>query len=361
MAAPIVDRSATAPTRLVEMGERRIVAEMLEPRYREVPSFGDDCAALGLDRVITTDSCGSALVADLGEPDPVHTGWLLATINLSDLAAAGAEPEGLVVNYTLPPDTPVETLKRIMDGVDACAGSHGTLVLGGDIGEGREMRLSATAVGVRARADGVLSTLGRRGAAAGDRLLLVGSPGWLWGAAMIHHELATVSPADREKVFDHACRPTAQLRAGQLLAGAGLARSATDVSDGLYASVRSLCRANGLGALVDTDLELDDTLRRVCEQAGVHPFQLGQTWGDWCLLVAVHADEVDAARDLLHSDGIAAQDIGGFTADTGAVRLNDGSAEPPAWDGIDQERFSSTSWRGEGITGALDRMRALSR
>jgi thiamine-monophosphate kinase len=362
MTAPTAQPPSAAPAvRLVEMGERRIVAEMLEPRYRAVPSFGDDCAALGLDRVITTDSCGTALVAGLGEEDPVHTGWLLATINLSDLAAAGAEPEGLVVNYTLRPDTPVDTLRRIMDGVDACAESHGTRVLGGDIGEGREMRLSATAVGLRPQAHGEVSRLGRRGAAAGDRLLLVGSPGWLWGAALIHHGFAQVPAADRATVFDHACRPTAQLRAGQLLARAGLARSATDISDGLYASVRSLCRANGLGALVDPGLELDDILRRVCEQAEVHPFQLGQTWGDWCLLVAVHPDRADDAQDLLLRDGIAVQDIGAFTAEPGSVRIDDGSAEPPAWDGIDQERFSSTSWRGDGIAGALQRMRQLSR
>jgi thiamine-monophosphate kinase len=354
MAAP----TAHSPHRasLVDLGERRIVSELLEPRYRSDPAFGDDCAELGLDRVITTDSCGTALVADLGAPDPVFTGWLLATINLSDLAAAGAAPEGLVVNYTLRSDMPVETLRRIMDGVDECAASHGTRVLGGDIGEGREMRLSATAVGVRARFDGEVSRLGRRGAVAGDRLLLVGSPGWLWGAALVHHGFATVSDVDRAAILDRACRPTAQLRAGQLLAGHGLARSAMDVSDGLYASVRGLCRANGLGAVVDTAMELDPLLGEVCDRAGVHPFQLAQTWGDWCLLVAVRADQVDDAVDLLLNDGIAAQDIGAFTTAPG-VRLTDGSV----WDGIDQERFSSTSWRGEGIEGALRRMVALSR
>jgi thiamine-monophosphate kinase len=364
MTAPTAEPAPPVPTgvRLSELGERRIIAEMLEPRYRTVPSFGDDCALLGRDRVITTDSCGAALVCSLGEPDPVHTGWLLGTINLSDLAAAGARPEGLVVNYTLPPETPAHTLNRIMDGVDACAAAHGTRVLGGDIGEGREMRLSATAVGVCAHdgPDGAVRRLSRRGAAAGDRLLLVGSPGYLWAAALVFHGFAEVTAEERREVLDRACRPRAQLVAGELLARHELARSATDVSDGLYAGIRSLCRANGLGALVRTDVRLDPVLERVCERAGVHPFHLAQTWGDWCLLVAVRPDDVERTRGLLAAAGAGAREIGELTADADRVLLADGSTEPAEWDGIDQERFSSTSWRGAGITGALHRMRELS-
>jgi thiamine-monophosphate kinase len=334
---------------------------MLEPRYRSVPSFGDDCAPLGRHRVITTDSCGTALVCSLGETDPVHTGWLLATINLSDLAAAGAQPEGLVVNYTLPPETPAHTLSRIMDGVDRCAAFHGTRVLGGDIGEGCELRLSATAVGICSHtgSDGVVSRLSRRGARAGDRLLLVGSPGYLWGTALLFHGFADLTEAERQSVIDRACRPTAQLTAGGLLATHGLASSATDVSDGLYASVRNLCRINRLGALIDTNLRLDAVLQKVCQQADVHPFQLAQTWGDWCLLVAVHPVDIDAATSLLAGADIEAQDIGALTSATDDIRLNDGSIEPPEWNGVDQERFSLSSWRGHGIRLALDRMREL--
>lgn len=249
-----------------------------------------------------------------------------------------------------------------MDGVDACADFHGTRVLGGDIGEGREMRLSATAVGVCSRTgpDGAVSRLSRRGARPGDRLLLVGSPGYLWAAALLFHGFAEATDEERREVLARACRPKAQLRAGGLLATHRLARSATDVSDGLYAGIRSLCRANGLGALIGTGIRLDTVLGRVCERAGVHPFQLGQTWGDWCLLVAVRPDDVEVTRTLLAQVDTDAQDIGVLTAATGQVLLDDGGAEPAEWDGIDQERFSSTSWRGDGVRGALDRMRELS-
>ncbi len=352
-----------AEPRLGDLGEHRIYAELLEPRYRAVPSFGDDCATFADDRVITTDTCSTALVASLGVNDPVYTGWLLAAMNLSDLAAAGAEPDGLVVNYTLPRDTPVATLDRIMEGVDACCRAHGTRVIGGDIGEGGEVRLSATAVGhcpKRPTPDGPVRTrLGRRGAQPGDHLLLIGSPGYLWGAALLHHNYAQVPDEEREEVFARACAPMAQVAAGRALAGAGLARAGTDVSDGLYASVRNLCQVNELGARLSADLRLDDVLMRICTQAGVDPFELGQMWGDWCLLVAVHEADLAAAMQLVTGVGVAVRDVGVFTPAAGELQIHDGTGVYSQWHGVDQERFAGTSWRG-GVVGELERMRRRS-
>ena len=240
MTVPIADPPATI--RLDQMGERRIVRELIEPRYRTVPSFGDDCAVLGRDQVITTDSAARAGAAGMGMDDPAHTGWLLATINLSDLAAAGAEPEGLVAaTAPLPPDTPVHTLKRIMDGVDACATEHGTRVLGGDIGEGRELRLSATAVG---RCPRRLTAHGPAGGSAARR-----AAGDTWcssgrrvpvGRGAAAHGFATLPTRT-------ASRSTPGLRRGpsyarRVLAAKGVARAAIDVSDGLFARSAACAR-----------------------------------------------------------------------------------------------------------------------
>ena len=161
--------------------------------------------------------------------DPVHTGWLLATINLSDLAAAGAVAEGLVVNYTLPPATPrCAPCAGSWTGWTRARGQHGTQVLGGDIGEGHERRLLGHRLSAAAPrrfhppAHGSVSTrLSRRGARAGDRLVLIGSPGYLWAAALLHHGFATVDDADREAVYARAAEPRAQLAAGRLLAVPG--------------------------------------------------------------------------------------------------------------------------------------------
>ena len=111
---------------LGDLGERRIIAELLAPRYAHGGGrFGDDCASLSLTDiphghlVMTTDPCPPPMAAQLGFNDPYYRGWLLATINLSDLAAAGAEPLGLLTSLQLPASTTIADFERLLDGIDA--------------------------------------------------------------------------------------------------------------------------------------------------------------------------------------------------------------------------------------------------
>lgn len=333
--------SGTTEQRLGDLGERGIQERVLRPRYRGTEGFGDDSALLGSvttpsELVATTDSCPTPVVNLLRAPDLFHAGWLLATINLSDLAAAGAEPLGLVVNYTLPKATTVREFERLLDGVDACCAAHGTKVAGGDIRDGEVVQLTATAIGRCVPG----SRLRRTGARAGDRLLLAGSPGYLWAAALLETGQVALPQPARERIWERACRPEAQLKAGQLLATTGLARAAMDVSDGLYATVRTLCEANGLGAAMTGEFTLDEPVAEVAAQAGLRPFDLAQTWGDWGLVIAVRAEDVRLVKKTLREEGVAAQEIGTFTADGQLTSRTD------PWRGIAQERFSPTSWHG---------------
>ncbi|HEX5403049.1 MAG TPA: thiamine-phosphate kinase [Pseudonocardiaceae bacterium] len=330
---------------LGDLGERKILTDVLQPRYRDTVGFGDDCAVLGTpgsggELVATTDTCPTPLLSLLGHRDMFDTGWLLATINLSDLAAAGAVPFGLVTNYTLPRSTPVAEFERMLDGVDACAAAHGTNVVGGDLRDGETTQLSATAIGQCAPG----RRLGRSGAAAGDRLLLVGSPGYLWAAALVAGHQATLPAADAAVVLDRARRPMAQLAAGRLLAESGLAHAAMDVSDGLFATVRTLCETNAVGARMVTDVRLDPVLASVCDQSGVSRFDLAATWGDWCLLVAVGAADVTAVTAKLATESIPARVVGTLFDGEG-IALDGGGP----WHGVAQERFSPRSWHGADL------------
>jgi thiamine-monophosphate kinase len=337
--------SGTTERRLGELGERGIQEHVLRPRYDGTEGFGDDSALLATvktpsELVATTDSCPTPLVNLLDEPDLYHAGWLLATINLSDLAAAGAEPLGLVVNYTLPKTTTVRAFERLLDGVDDCCAAHGTKVAGGDIRDGDVVQLTATAVGRCTPG----SRLRRTGARVGDCLLLVGSPGYLWAAALLKAGRATLPQPVRDEIWRRACRPMAQLKAGQLLATTGLARAAMDVSDGLFATVRTLCEMNGLGAAVTGEFNLDAPVAEVCAQAGLRPFDLAQAWGDWGLVVAVRAEDVRLVTKTFRQEGVAVQEFGTFTSDR---ELTTGTAP---WQGIAQERFSASSWHGGDLS-----------
>ncbi|MFJ7215122.1 thiamine-monophosphate kinase [Amycolatopsis sp. NPDC098790] len=336
--------SGTSET-LGDLGERGIQEHVLRPRYGGTDGFGDDSALLGAvtarsELVATTDSCPAPVVNLLREPDLYHAGWLLATINLSDLAAAGAEPLGLLVNYTLPKTTTVEEFRRLLDGVDDCCAAHGTKVAGGDIRDGA-VQLTATAVGRCVPG----SRFRRSGAKAGDRLLLVGSPGYLWAAALLETGRATLPAKAREEIWDRACRPMAQLKAGQALAKTGHVRTAMDVSDGLFATVRTLCEANGLGAEVTGEYDLDGPVADVAAQCGIRPFDLAETWGDWGLVVV--AEDAGQVRKTLDEEGLPVQEIGTLTTDTAITK---GTAP---WRGIAQERFSASSWHGGELSALL--------
>jgi len=337
--------TASDELRLTDLGEREIFAQLLRPRYGDTPGFGDDCAVLprvrfdGGELVATTDNCPAPLVDRLGEQDPFHTGWLLVTVNLSDLAAAGATPLGLVVNYTLPRQTTVRDFRRLLDGVDACAAHHHTAVVGGDLRDGDTLQLSATAIGQCAPN----RRLGRRGGVAGDRLLLVGSPGYLWAYALLVHGQARLSTAETAAVRHRAHHPTAQLSAGRLLAESGIARAAMDVSDGLYTTVRTICETNQLGASIHTDLRLDSVLTKVCEQSGVRPFDLAQTWGDWGLVAVVRERDVETIVGKLAADSIAAQEIGTLVTPADGLTLESAGDHVP-WRGTEHERFTAMSW-----------------
>jgi thiamine-monophosphate kinase len=279
----------------------------------------------------------------LGDKDLYYAGWLLSVINLSDLAAAGAVPLGLVMNYTLPRSTTIAQFERLLDGVDDCAHEHGTKVVGGDLRDGESLQLSGTAVGqcVRDR------RLGRTPASAGDCLLLVGSPGYLWSAALVAGNRATLAAPDAARVRERARKPVAQLAAGRLLVEAGFARAAMDVSDGLFATVRTLCEANGLGVRMTSNVHLDPIVASVCEQAGVRPFDLAATWGDWCLVVVVREHDVASAIGKLAAESIMAQRIGTLV-DRGGITLVDEDKQAE-WLGVAQERFSDRSWHGRDL------------
>ena len=342
---------------LADYGERRLVAEVLRNRYDKSGQFGDDCAVLPggpsaqYEIVATTDPCPEPLVASLGFRDLYYRGWLLATINFSDLAAAGAEPLGLLVSYLLPPDLTVDELRSLLDGVDECCIWHGSQVVGGNIGNSRSVQLTGTAIG-RCQPGRRLS---RRGAQQGDRMLLVGSPGYLWSAVLLCHGRAQLPDTEREEVLNRALRPVAQMAAGRALAEAGLAHAAVDVSDGLYASVEALCVASHVGAVVEPDrCALEALPSEICRQAGVEPFALAQLWGDWPLVVAVDPGKAAQAIDHLAGIGVSAQDIGYFVVGQKSyLRRED---ELHEWVGADAERFTDSSWDTSKLPGYLHRL-----
>lgn len=190
--------------------------------------LADDCAVLELGGealVLTHDMLVEGLHFLPGQ-DPADVAWKLVATNLSDLAAKGAEPLGVLLGYQLGADD-----VRFLLGLGEVLEHYGVPLLGGDtVGRAGPQVLGLTALG-RATHRPVPS---RSGARAGDSLYLTGPV----GAAMIGLEALRSGIGDSTAYL----RPSALLAQGRTLAPQVTAMM--DVSDGLLLDASRMARAS---------------------------------------------------------------------------------------------------------------------
>ncbi len=197
----------------------------------------DDTAVIefgGEALVLTHDTLAEG-VHFLPGQDPADIAWKLVATNLSDLAAKGAEPIGVLLGYMLGADD-----ARFVAGLREVLAHYDTPLLGGDTvaGSGPQV-LGLTALG-RATHRPVPS---RAGARPGDALYLTGPV----GAAMLGFEALKAGTGDGLAYR----RPAALLAEGQALAPHVSAMM--DVSDGLLLDAARMARASGLTLAIDSE------------------------------------------------------------------------------------------------------------
>jgi thiamine-monophosphate kinase len=229
-----------------------------------------------------------------------EVGWRATSAALSDLAAEGAEPVGLLCAVTMPSGAGEPELLELMSGVGAAAGFARAPVLGGDLSTGPVWSLAITVVG-RTRAP-----ITRVGAQPGDRLWVTGALGGARAALEAWRRSEEPSSEARER-FAH---PEPRLAAGRWLVRHG-AHAMIDLSDGLGGDARHLAAASGV--LVEIDLETLPIAAGVAAEAerlGISPGEFAAESGeDYELLVALPS-RFDGADAFVQECGIGLTRIG---------------------------------------------------
>ena len=174
-------------------------------------------------------------------------GWKCAAQNLSDINAMGARATALVVSLTLPPETPVEWVEALADGLtDAIQqlGATGCGVVGGDLGAGSAIVVTAAVTGTLEGRAPVL----RSGAKPGDVVALAGTVGQAAaGLALLEAGIPLDGLAEDDLALIAAqCRPEPPLAAGPDAARAG-AHAMLDISDGLIRDAGRIAAASSVG------------------------------------------------------------------------------------------------------------------
>jgi thiamine-monophosphate kinase len=252
----------------VNVSEFDLIAMLRErcavPRADVRVGIGDDGAVLRVPRGRQLVVAMDTLVAGVHFPHdtaPADIAWKALAVNLSDLAAMGAEPAWATLALTLP-----RAQRRWLDefarGFAQLARAHRVALVGGDTTRG--------ALTITVQAHGLVSprgTLLRGAARVGDAIYVSGSLGdAAAGLAIAQGRMRGVARAVAKTLCARLDRPTPRVALGAALHG--IAHAAIDVSDGLCADLAHVLDASRVGAAIDASaLPSSSALRRAVPDA----------------------------------------------------------------------------------------------
>lgn len=234
-------------------GEFSLIARYFDrvrsARFDVETGIGDDCALLNIPEkqtlAISTDTLVSG-IHFLPDIDPADLAYKALAVNVSDLAAMGADPAWLTLALTLP-SVDERWLEAFSDSLFEQLDYYDMQLIGGDTTKGP---LSMT-LGIHGYVP-VGRALKRSGAKPGDWIYVTGTPGdSAAGLAILQNRLRVSDETDNAYLVKRHLRPTPRVLQGQALRD--LASSAIDLSDGLVSDLGHILKASECGARIDLD------------------------------------------------------------------------------------------------------------
>jgi len=203
----------------------------------------DDCAVIDAGErylVATTDMLHRK--ADFPDiMNPWQMGWMAVAVNLSDIAAMGAQPAGVLIAAGLPQEADLYFIDELFSGLGDCAAYYGTRIIGGDTDSHEELTITGTALGFVKKE----LVLRRRGARPGDLLCTTGSLGGAGGGLWAWQQGRLDSP-----FIEKLLEPEPRLAEGRALAQSRAVTAMMDNSDGLALSLSDLADVSRVGFMV---------------------------------------------------------------------------------------------------------------
>jgi len=304
------------------LGEFDLIAKYFTREVKRAAlGVGDDCALFSPTPGMQLATSSDMLVEGrhfLSTVSPERLGHKALAVNLSDLAACGAEPIAFTLALALP-RVDESFLEGFSRGMFALADEHGCELIGGDTTQG-PLNICITVFG-EVPPDAVLL---RSGARTGDDLYVSGTV----GDARLALEVIRGSVALDGRAFEQvrAAMEQPRPRVALGLALRGVASSAIDVSDGLLGDLSHILGRSGVGASVEVDAvprsavlcEQSVTLQRTCTLAG---------GDDYELIFTAPADRAAQVITAARHAGVPVTRIGRIEA-TAGLRLIDQRGHP---------------------------------
>jgi thiamine-monophosphate kinase len=361
------------PPCLAEVGEFGLIERIAELVSRTAAGvgpeaghvalgIGDDAALLEVppERVLvaTVDTLVEEVHFRRAWTGPEDLGWKSLAVNVSDVAAMGAEPLAAFLSLALSAETEVAWVEAFTRGFEDCAQEYGCALAGGDtVRSPQVLTITVTLLGTVERGRALL----RSGAQVGDAVCVTGTLGdSAAGLALLQSgvqafrrsgvqagrgETPACEPLNTEHLNPfHSLlaahhRPRPRLQAARALAASGCVTAMMDLSDGLASDIRHLAARSGAGARLRREaLPLSDAVRAAASALGVDPTDWALHGGeDYELLFTLSPDSLAAARKLLDRLDVPMTVVGQIVAE--GVRLTEPGGEEVALEPVGFAHF----------------------
>ena len=312
------------------LSEFELIESLLKPLAVNAAgsfSLSDDAAQLpdapaGHGYIVTKDALAVGVHMRPEDP-PGDMARKALRVNLSDLAAMGAQPVGFFLALCLGQNTDETFLRAFVAGLADDVDTYSAPLMGGDIiRQPGPFTVSITAIGSAPR-DGVLR---RNGATAGDSLWVSGTVGdGALGLLAAEGKLPSLSESDRAALIERYRIPEPRIALGVGLIG--LANACIDVSDGLVSDVEHICEASSVGCSIDAKSVPLSAATQIALDSDNSVLSSVLTGGDdYELAFAVSQGAEDDVMALAETAGVPVTRIGSFRPGDG-VQVFDQSGE----------------------------------
>lgn len=287
-----------------DIGEKELVRYIIANSKDITP---DDTAITNFNDTNLISTC-DMLIQSRHFPDNMSyfdMGFKSVTVNVSDLAAMGAEPLGFLLSIAIPKDLGVDSFKQIIDGVLKACEFYEIPLIGGDTNEASEIIINGTALGT---ADNPLmkDTYNK-----GDLIAITGNI----GLAALGFELETLDNIYTKK----ALKPLARLKEGLILKD--YATSATDITDGIASELYTIKKDDFGFMIYEEMLDITDEYKSAAEKLNLDYLDLILHVGeDFELLFTISKDNLEKLPiDCIVIGEVTDSDVVELTLENGFV------------------------------------------
>jgi thiamine-monophosphate kinase len=303
------------PLKISDIGEKGLIKRILNRTAKSdfnsaflddfsFKSLSDDAALIDFGEqylVATSDM----LLKSTHFPDEMsynQIGKKVVTVNVSDLAAMGAKPIGIIISMGLTRDMLLDEFEELIDGIHDMCLEYSMMLIGGDTNEARELTLCGTCLGIVQKEN----VLMKDGAQSGDIVAVTGPLGLAAaGFEILFNKslLKDPNPDYKDNLLKHALNPKARVNEGIILANSGFVTSATDITDGLVSEIDELISASsyGIGMTINEELlPIPDEVAEVADKIGKDPLEFALYYGeDFELLLTIKKDMFEQIKEKI--------------------------------------------------------------